>query len=173
MTFPHPKLQPSCPSANQEWLSVPRLVPVNRDDSSDSDAATSNFFSILHVSSLPTSPIPSDDSDLQLSSSKLSRKRASQNKQSEVKCHHIDFNYWKMQERLSNREAECQHQLMIQHQKFMHEEMMAAQELERMRLEIELEKLQVQTLALQKGVAGGESQGTSNLTDIHSSDHSV
>ncbi|KAI6164040.1 hypothetical protein EDD17DRAFT_1755667 [Pisolithus thermaeus] len=157
MTFPHPKLQPSHPSANWEWLSAPRSVPVNRDDSSNLDAATSNFFSTLHVSLLPTSPIPSDDSDLQPSSSKPSRKRASQNEWLEVKRHHIDFNYWKMQERLSDHEAEHQHQLTIQRQKFTHKEMMAAQELERMRLEIELEKLWVQTLTLQKGVAGGES----------------
>ncbi|KAI5984225.1 hypothetical protein EDD15DRAFT_2375474 [Pisolithus albus] len=183
MTFPHPKLQPSRPSANREWLSAPRSAPVNRDDSSDSDIATSNFFSTLRVSSLPTSPIPSpipsDDSDPQPSSSKPSRKRAretpadrmstslesasktfverfhqAQNERSEVKRHRIDFNYWKTQERMSDRDAERQHQLSIQREKFTHKEVMAARELERVKLEIELEKLRVQALALQKGVAG-------------------
>ncbi|KAI5985834.1 hypothetical protein EDD15DRAFT_2200375 [Pisolithus albus] len=65
---------------------------------------------------------------------------------------------------MSNCDAECQHRLLIQHEKFMHEEVMASQELERVKLEIELEKLQVQALALQKGVAGGESQG--GLMDV-------
>ncbi|KAI6118332.1 hypothetical protein F5141DRAFT_1212248 [Pisolithus sp. B1] len=55
---------------------------------------------------------------------------------------------------MSDHEAEHQHQLTVQHQQFTHKELMAAQELERMRLAIELKRLQAQTLALEEGVAG-------------------
>ncbi|KAI6144061.1 hypothetical protein BKA82DRAFT_33837 [Pisolithus tinctorius] len=50
----------------------------------------------------------------------------------------------------------------MQHELFAHEETMAAQELEKMKLTVKLEELCVQNLTLQKGIAGGEDQGPSS-----------
>ncbi|KAI5996037.1 hypothetical protein F5J12DRAFT_896377 [Pisolithus orientalis] len=77
-----------------------------------------------------------------------------QQERSEAKCHHLQYGYWKENEKANSSLAECQHQLAMQHEQYANEEAMVAQELEKMKLTVKLEELQGQNLALQKGVAG-------------------
>ncbi|KAI6154559.1 hypothetical protein BKA82DRAFT_34288 [Pisolithus tinctorius] len=83
---------------------------------------------------------------------------------SEVKCHWLEYGYWRTCQKATTLLADHEHQLTMQCELFAHEEAMAAQELEKMKLAVKLEELRAQNLALQKGVAGGEDQGPSSGT---------
>ncbi|KAI6156681.1 hypothetical protein BKA82DRAFT_33051 [Pisolithus tinctorius] len=183
----HPKIQPTHPSLERNSpLLKPRSASTpNTDESSDSDISSSNIFLGLRMSSSSTAL--SDDSDCKPSSSKASRKRGheapadrlsaslastsmlfiqqfqqAQQDWLEHKCSRMDFNYWKVKERKSARAEDHEHQLQMQRELHAHEQAMAAQEVEKMKLVVQLEQLRVQNLALQKGIAGGEDQGTSS-----------
>ncbi|KAI6000953.1 hypothetical protein F5J12DRAFT_894576 [Pisolithus orientalis] len=146
---PHPRLQPMHPSLEQDQaLLKPRSSSTpNMDNSSDSDITSSNMFSMLHFSSSSpaTTTLLSDDSDSKLLSN--------------LHELHTAYGYWKENEKANTHLTEHQHQLMIQCEQYAHEEAMAAQELEKMKLVVKLEELWGQNLALQRGVAGGEDQG--------------
>ncbi|KAI6138091.1 hypothetical protein BKA82DRAFT_26517 [Pisolithus tinctorius] len=134
-----------------------------------------------------SSTVPSDDSNCKLSSSKASCKHGceapanwlsasltsmlmlfiqqfqqAQQDQLEHKCSCMDFNYWKVKERKLAHTEDHEHQLQMQHELHAHEQVMAAQEVKKMKLAVQLEQLHVQNLMLQKGIAGGEDQGTSS-----------
>ncbi|KAI5999782.1 hypothetical protein F5J12DRAFT_895030 [Pisolithus orientalis] len=177
----HPKIQPMHPSLEHNSpLLKPRLASTpNTDESSDSDMSSSNLFLGLRMSS--SSTVLSDDSNCKPSSSKLSCKHGNeapadqlsvQQDQLEHKCSQMDFNYWKVKERKSAHDYQLtkwstdvedhEHQLQMQCKLHAHEQAMVAQEVEKMKLAVQLEQLCVQNLTLQKGIAGGEDQGTSS-----------
>ncbi|KAI6143457.1 hypothetical protein BKA82DRAFT_34849 [Pisolithus tinctorius] len=127
-----------------------------------------------------SSTVPSDDSDCKLSSSKASSSLAStsmsfiqqfqqvQQDQLEHKHSCMDFNYWKVKERKLACMEDHEHQLEMQHELHVHEQVMAAQEVKKMKLVVQLEQLRIQNLTLQKGIAGGEDQGTlSDSQNVH------
>ncbi|KAI5991083.1 hypothetical protein F5J12DRAFT_897591 [Pisolithus orientalis] len=170
------------------------------DDSSDSDIASSNMFSMLHFSSSspPTITLLSDDSDLKLllksshkctcempanqlssnlasaSMSFIQQFQQAQQERSEAKHHCLQYSYWKENEKANSHLAEHQHQLVMQHEQYAHEEAMAAQELEKMKFMVKLEELWGQNLALQRGVAGGEDQGPSLTNEgVHKLNNSL
>ncbi|KAI5983432.1 hypothetical protein F5J12DRAFT_899731 [Pisolithus orientalis] len=150
-----PNIQPMHPSleCNSSLLKPRSASTPNMDESSDLDMLSSNLFSGLHMSS--SSTVPSDDSNCKLSSSKLSYWL-------EHKHSQMDFDYWKVKERKSAHVEDQEHQLQIQCKLHVHEQAMVAQEVEKMKLVVQLEQLCVQNLTLQKGIAGGEDQGTSS-----------
>ncbi|KAI5987759.1 hypothetical protein F5J12DRAFT_898479 [Pisolithus orientalis] len=182
-----PKLQPACLSLKQDQplLKHWSASTPNTDDSSNSDIASSNLFSALCLSSSSPSSITalSDDSNSKLSSKpshkcawetpadKLSLDLASASltfikqfqqvwqDRSEVKCHWLEYRYWRTHQKATALSANHEHQLTMQCELFTHEEMMVAQELEKMKLTIKLEELHAQNLALQKGIDGSEDQG--------------
>ncbi|KAI5998978.1 hypothetical protein F5J12DRAFT_784820 [Pisolithus orientalis] len=97
-----------------------------------------------------------------------------QQERSEVKCHHLQYSYWKENGKANSHLAECQHQFTMQHEQYAHEEAMVAQELEKMKLTVKLEELWGQNLTLQRGVAGGEDQGPSLTNeDVHKLNNSL
>ncbi|KAI6142002.1 hypothetical protein BKA82DRAFT_4361424 [Pisolithus tinctorius] len=124
-----------------------------------------------------SSTVPSDNSNCKLSSSKASHKcgceapanwLSVQQDQLEHKCSHMDFNYWKVKERKSACREDHEHQLQMQCKLHAHKQAMVAQEVEKMKLAVQLEQLHVQNLTLQKGIAGGEDQGTlSDSQNVH------
>ncbi|KAI6148023.1 hypothetical protein BKA82DRAFT_4355242 [Pisolithus tinctorius] len=86
----------------------------------------------------------------------------------EHKHSHMDFNYWKVKERKSAHMEDHEHQLQMQCELHVHEQVMAAQEVKKMKLVVQLEQLCIQNLMLQKGIAGGEDQGTlSDSQNVH------
>ncbi|KAI5981692.1 hypothetical protein F5J12DRAFT_900666 [Pisolithus orientalis] len=175
---PHLKLQPTHPFLEQDQaLLKPRSASTpNTDDSSDSDITSSNMFSMLCFSSSspPTTTLLLDDSDSKLSSNFVQQFQQAQQERSEAKCHHLQYGYWKENEKANSSLAECQHQLAMQHEQYANEEAMVAQELEKMKLTVKLEELQGQNLALQKRVAGGGDQGPlSTNEDVHKLNNSL
>ncbi|KAI6143405.1 hypothetical protein BKA82DRAFT_4359962 [Pisolithus tinctorius] len=183
----HPKIQPMHLSLehNSPLLKPRSASTPNMDESSDSDISSSNIFSGLCMSSSSTAP--SDDSNCKPSSSKASRKHGReapadrlsasltstsmsflqqfqqvQQDQLEHKRSRMDFNYWKVKERKLARAEDHEHQLQIKCELHAHKQAMAAQEVKKMKLAVQLEQLRIQNLALQKGIAGGEDQGTSS-----------
>ncbi|KAI6015017.1 hypothetical protein F5J12DRAFT_911553 [Pisolithus orientalis] len=181
-----PKLQPAHLSLEQDQplLKHWSASTPNTDDSSDSDITSSNMFSALCLSSSspPSITALSDDSDSKLSSKpsckhvwetpadKLSLDLApalltfikqfqqAQQDRSEVKHHQLEYGYWRTCQKATTLLASHEHQLTMQHKLFTHEETMAAQELEKMKLTVKLEEPHAQNLTLQKGVAGSEDQ---------------
>ncbi|KAI6144677.1 hypothetical protein BKA82DRAFT_26763 [Pisolithus tinctorius] len=134
-----------------------------------------------------SSTVPSDNSDCKPSLSKVSCKRGheapanqlsaslasmsmsfiqqfQQVQQDWLEHKHscMDFNYWKVKERKSAHVEDHEHQLQMQCELHAHKQAMVAQEVEKMKLAVQLEQLCIQNLALQKGIAGGEDQGTSS-----------
>ncbi|KAI6002358.1 hypothetical protein F5J12DRAFT_783839 [Pisolithus orientalis] len=86
----------------------------------------------------------------------------------EHKCSQMDFDYWKEKDRKSAHMEDHKHWLQMQCELHVHKQVMAAQEVEKMKLVVQLEQLHIQNLALQKGIAGGEDQGTStDSQDVH------
>ncbi|KAI6006307.1 hypothetical protein F5J12DRAFT_940181, partial [Pisolithus orientalis] len=188
----HPKLQPAHPSLEQDQplLKHWSASTPNTDESSNSDITSSNMFSALRLSSSspPSVTAFSDDSNSKLSSKpsckhawetatdKLSLDLTSvsltfvkqfqqvQQDRSEVKHHWLEYGYWRTHQKATTLLADRKHQLTMQCELFAHEEVMVAQELEKMKLTVKLEELWAQNLALQKGVAGGEDQGPSSST---------
>ncbi|KAI6146720.1 hypothetical protein BKA82DRAFT_29421 [Pisolithus tinctorius] len=130
--------------------------------SDDSDSKLSSKPSCKHAWETTT-----DKLSLDLASASLTFVKQFQQVQqdrSEVKHHQLEYGYWRTCQKATALLVDHEHQLTMQRKLFAHEEVMAAQELEKMKLAIKLEELRAQNLALRKGVAGGEDQGPSSGT---------
>ncbi|KAI6140334.1 hypothetical protein BKA82DRAFT_31044 [Pisolithus tinctorius] len=150
------------PTYSQHFISHHLPPPSIATFSDDSDSKLSSRPSHKHAWDTPADKLSSNLMSASLTF--IKQFQQVQQDRLEVKHHWLEYGYWRTRQKTTTLSADCEHQLTMQHKLFAHEETVAAQELEKMKLTVKLEELHVQNLTLQKGIAGGEDQGPSSGT---------